>query len=102
MRRQDNFSWVALLVYWIVAYRTVWPSGAQCTLQVVDGIIDVRCCSSNHAEGYFDDLNGSLEFLLLTIHHYPRFSSFSSLSILSPSAKLNEGVLFLFILNIIV
>jgi len=36
-KRQDNFTWIALLVYWIVAYSTVWPSGAQCTLQVVHG-----------------------------------------------------------------
>jgi hypothetical protein len=73
MRRQDNFSWVALLVYWIVAYRTVWPSGAQSTLQVFDGVIDVRCCSSNHIEGYFDDLNGFPRVLAFdNLSYYPR------------------------------
>jgi hypothetical protein len=41
MTRQNNFSLVAVLVYWIVAYRTVWASGAQSTLQVVHGVIDV-------------------------------------------------------------
>lgn len=41
MGRQDNLAWVALLFYWIVAYKTVWPSGAQSTLQVFLGAIDV-------------------------------------------------------------
>jgi hypothetical protein len=41
MTGQNNSSWVAVLVYWIVAYKTVWPSGAPSTLQVVHGLIDV-------------------------------------------------------------